>query len=115
MGKTSEITLGTPLGQSFPQGASVIQGSSATGVLNKKAESGDITIYVGISPPCISEFGQFPDTSGCFTTAGGSFEIDGTDVGSGLVKLKYRTIEKFSTEADAKMSNKTMFKKYKSY
>merc|ERR1712215_203162 len=113
--KTSDITLASGLAQSFPQGASVQQGSSAAGALNEKAESGDTTIKVGIFPPCISEFGQFPDTSGCFTTAGGSFEIDGTDVGSGIVNLKYRTIEKFSTEADAKMSNKTMFKKYKSY
>jgi len=113
--KTSEITLDSPLAQSFPQGAPVVQGSGATGALNKKAESGDTIIKVGITPPCVSPFGQFPDISGCFTTGGGSFQIDGTDVGSGTVNLKYRTLEKFSTEADLKMTGKEMFEKYKAY
>merc|ERR1719430_1797547 len=113
--KTSDITLASGLAQSFPQGASVQQVSSATGALNNKAESGNTTIKVGISTPCVSEFGQFPDTAGCFTSSGSSFAIDGTDVGSGTVNLKYRTLEKFSTEADTKMSGKEMFEKYKAY
>merc|ERR1712215_329288 len=68
--KTSGITLASPLAKTFPQGTPVEQGSIAAGALNKKAEIGATTIKVGISTPCISEFGQFPDTSGCFKTAG---------------------------------------------
>jgi len=112
--KTSDVVLATALTQAFPQETPVTQGSNS-GQLNKKAENGDTTIKVGIFTPCTSIYGQFPDTSGCFTTAGGSFLVDGTDVGSGTVTLKYRTLEKFSTEADGKMSGKEMFEKYKAY
>jgi len=112
--KTSEITLNTPLTQGFAKGSIVTQGGK-TGVLNKDASTGDDTIKVGIDPPCISEFGDSPDTSGCFSTADGSFMIDGVDVGTGNVNLKYRTLAGFSTAADDKMTGYEMFEIYKAY
>merc|ERR1712168_334333 len=72
-------------------------------------------IKVGIDPPCISEYGGSPDTSGCFATGAGSFMVDGVDVGPGTVNLKYRTLEGFSTAADSKMTGYEMFEKYKAY
>merc|ERR1711872_970789 len=101
--KTSDITLDTALTQGFAAGSVVTQGSKK-GVLNKPASAGDQVIKVGIDPPCISDFGASPDTSGCFSDTGGSFIIDGTDVGAGTVNLKYRTLAGFSTAADSKMT-----------
>jgi len=112
--KTSEITLDTALTQAFAVGSVVTQGSK-TGVINKPASAGDMMIKVGIDPPCISEYGGSPDTSGCFATGAGSFMVDGVDVGPGTVNLKYRTLEGFSTAADAKMTGYEMFEKYKAY
>merc|ERR1712151_265767 len=112
--KTSDITLDTALTQGFAAGSVVTQGSKK-GVLNKPASAGDQIIKVGIDPPCISDFGASPDTSGCFSDTGGSFIIDGTDVGAGTVNLKYRTLAGFSTAADSKMTGYEMFEKYKAY
>merc|ERR1712128_151095 len=112
--KSSEVTLNTPLAQAFAAGSSVKQGSNV-GVLNKDAAVGASMIKVGIDTPCVSQFGLSPDTSGCFTTDGGSFMIDGVDVGPGTVKLKYRTLQGFSTSANDKMTGKEMFEIYKAY
>merc|ERR1739838_130679 len=97
--KSSEITLETPLAEAFAAGSFVEQGDIFKGVLNKPAKVGDTVIKVGIDTPCVSQYGQSPDTSGCFTTDGGSFFISGVDVGPGTVKLKYRTLQGFSTAA----------------
>jgi len=112
--KTSDVDLAAALTQAFDYETPVTQGSNK-GQLNKEAESGATTIKVGIFTPCTSIYAQFVNTSGCFTSGGGPFFVDGTDVGSGTVTLKYRTLEKFSTEAEAKMSGKEMFEKYKAY
>merc|ERR1712121_232795 len=112
--KTSDVDLAAALTQAFDYETPVTQGSNK-GQLNKEAEMGATTIKVGIFTPCTSIYGQIPNTSGCFTSGGGPFFVDGTDVGSGTVTLKYRTLEKFSTEAEAKMSGKEMFEKYKAY
>ena len=112
--KTSEITLNTPLTQDFAKGSIVTQGGKS-GVLNKDASVGNETIKVGIDPPCISNYADSPDTSGCFSSADGSFMIDGVDVGEGTVNLKYRTLAGFSTAADDKMKGYEMFEIYKDY
>merc|ERR1711872_24338 len=112
--KTSVITLDTALTQAFAVGSVVTQGSKS-GVINKPASAGDMEIKVGIDPPCISDFGTSPDTSGCFANSAGSFIVDGVDVGPGTVNLKYRTLEGFSTAADSKMTGYEMFEKYKAY
>ena len=112
--KTSEITLNTPLAQGFAKGSIVTQGGKS-GVLNKDASAGDAMIKVGIDPPCISDFGDSPDTSGCFSNTDGSFMIESVDVGPGTVNLKYRTLAGFSTAADEKMTGYEMFEIYKDY
>merc|ERR1712106_475626 len=71
--KSSEVTLDTPLAQAFPAGSFVEQGDIFKGVLNKPAKVGDTVIKVGTNTPCVSQYGQSPDTSGCFTDDGGSF------------------------------------------
>merc|ERR1719398_526254 len=44
------------------------------------------------------------DTSGCFTVAGGAINLDGTSMTPTGVVNKYRTLQGFSTQAQAKMS-----------
>merc|ERR1740137_262176 len=113
--KTSEITLDTPLAQAFPAGSPVKQGGKFIGRLNKPAAVGDTVIKVGTNTPCVSQYGQSPDTSGCFSDDGGNFFIDEVDVGPGTVKLKYRTLQGFSTSANDKMTGKEIFEIYKAY
>merc|ERR1712106_510792 len=112
--KSSEITLNTPLAQAFAAGSIVGQVFNV-GVLNKDAAIGASVIKVGIDTPCVSKYAQYPYTSGCFTDDGGSFIIDGVDVGPGTVNLKYRTLQGFSTSANDKMTGKEMFEIYKAY
>merc|ERR1739838_1127913 len=113
--KTSEITLDIPLAQAFPAGSPVKQGVKFIGRLNKPAAVGDTVIKVGTNTPCVSQYGESPDTSGCFSDDGGNFFIDGVDVGPGTINLKYRTLAGFSTAASDKMAGKEMFEIYKAY
>merc|ERR1712142_426357 len=86
----------------------------AKGVYENGANSmktSDITLHTALT----QGFAASPDTSGCFSDTGGSFIIDGTDVGAGTVNLKYRTLAGFSTAADSKMTGYEMFEKYKAY
>ena len=97
--KTSDITLNTPLTEGFVKGSIVTQGGKS-GVSNKDASAGNETIKVGIDPPCISNYADSPDTSGCFSSADGSFMRVGVDSGTGTVNLKYKTLAGFSTADD---------------
>merc|ERR1719482_2093276 len=56
------------------------------------------------------------DVSGCFTVGGGAITVGGVDIGvPTAVANKYRTLQGFSTAAEAKMTGQEYFDIYKAY
>jgi len=112
--KTHTVTLSAPLDQDYNEGDEITQGS-AVGLLHSDAKNGTLTLRVGITSTCTGESAKDSDASGCFTS-GSSLSIKGEDVGNvESVQLSWRTIEKFTTEAEQKMTGQPTFDLYNAY
>jgi len=110
--KTHTITLSVGLTMDYKEGDEISQGSAGVGMLHADASVGDTTLKVGITSACTAET---LESSGCFTD-GTSMSIKEDDVGNvENVQYVWRTIEKFSTQADDKMAGQKYFELYKAY
>jgi len=123
-GAYAEMTL-SALGNDATQAYQVKQGTTATGYVKSTASAGATTMKVTYTSTCKEGGTSSPDTSGCFTTGGGSIEIcatsattctSWTDLGAATaIENKYRTLAGFSTAAQSKMAGQVYFEQYKSY
>jgi hypothetical protein len=123
-GAYAQMTL-SALGNAATSGYLVKQGTTATGYVKSTASAGATSMRVTYTTTCKVGGTSTPDSSGCFTTGGGSIEIcasAGTpctswnDLGAATaIQNQYRTLAGFSTAAEAKMSGQVYFERYKSY
>merc|ERR1719174_99234 len=124
-GGYAEITLTTGLAGAHAKGVAVSQGTK-TGTLKSAAAIGDTMIKVSYptsDPPKCKDGGYTANadtnlpaiTTGCFTTTG-AITVGTTDVGTATgVVNKYRTLQGFSTQGQAKMGNWADYQVYRAY
>jgi Notch-like protein len=125
-GGYAEITLTTGLTAAHAKGVVVTQAgtSTKTGTLKSAAAAGATMIKVSYptsDPPACKDGGYTANadttlpaiTTGCFTA--GAITV-GTNVGTASnVVNKYRTLQGFSTQAEAKMKMQETFQVYRAY
>jgi hypothetical protein len=122
-GGYAEITLTTGLTAAHAKGVTV-QSTTQTGTLKSAAAAGATMIKVSYptsDPPACKDGGYTANadttlpaiTTGCFTA--GAITV-GTNVGTASnVVNKYRTLQGFSTQAEAKMKMQETFQVYRAY
>jgi len=115
-GLASAVTAGTAI--------TVTQASpgntDATGYIKSAAASGDTTLKVYYTSTCIAR-GTNADTTGCFdllgdltiTATSGDVTVALADLS--VVEAKYRTLQGFSTAANAKMSDQVFYQDFEVY
>lgn len=115
-GLASAVTAGTAITVSQASPGN----TDATGYVKSDAASGDTALTVYYTSTCI-ERGTNADTTGCFDLLG-DLTISATsgDVTVALadlnrVETKYRTLQGFSTGANAKMSDQVFFQDFEVY
>merc|ERR1719428_685556 len=114
-GARAEMTL-SALAADAAKKAAVMQGGVAIGYMKTSAAAGATSITVTYLSVCKEGGLPTKDTHGCFTVGGGAISIAGVDVGAPTaVANKYRTLQGFSTAAEAKMTGQVFYEPFKAY
>merc|ERR1719161_1936042 len=114
-GAKAEITV-SALATDAAKKAAVMQGGVAIGYMKSSASAGATSITVTYLSVCKEGGLPTKDTHGCFTVGGGAISIAGVDVGAPTaVANKYRTLQGFSTAAEAKMTGQVFYEPFKAY
>jgi len=121
-GGYATIQLEDPLVGNHNKGVTVIQAGTParTGILKSNVVAGDNTIKVSYTSTC--KAGGYlqngnGDLSGCFKDDGGAITVGSTNVGepTGQIMNTYRTLQGFSTQAQAKMAMQETYQIYRAY
>jgi len=115
--KTAKIHLSKPLDKTYAKYSEVSQGS-ATGTLSTEGKEGDTILKVSILSPCVGQFAENSDLSGCFNTKDpltSSVILAGDTYMINEVEIPYRNLAGFSVQAGSKMKGQRMFEMYKNF